>query len=184
MSHGLGSVQQKVLLLLLGGSSLCLSTSPKQQFKILKAIEKGWREINQQSLKRAIQNLYKSKLISCEEKANGEVKLVLTANGRKRALVHQLDKMEIQRPAKWDGKWRVVIFDVPEIKRKIRNALRFHLKQLGFYELQKSVFVFPFDCQNEIDFLIEFYNVRKFVRFMIANFLDNELHLKKIFGLL
>ena len=84
----------------------------------------------------------------------------------------------------WDGRWRLVIFDVPEKLRKGRDALREKLKDLGFYELQKSVFIFPYECKNEIDFLIEFFHLRKFVRYGILEKIDNDLHLRKVFGLI
>jgi len=63
-------------------------------------------------------------------------------------------------------------------------VFRYHLNQLGFYEFQKSVFVHPYNCKDEIDYLIEFYNLRRFVRFVEADSIDNELHLKKYFHLL
>src|SRR3990167_2211250 len=65
---------------------------------------------------------------------------------------------------KWDKKWRVVIFDIPEKSRMARDALRRKLKELEFRELQKSVFVHPYECKKEIDFIIEFFNLRHYVR--------------------
>ena len=97
---------------------------------------------------------------------------------------YNLNEMAIKKPKRWDGKWRIVLFDIPEKIRKTRDIFRHHLNQLEFYEFQKSVFVHPFDCHDEIDYLIEFYNARKFVRFIVAESLDNELHLKKKFNLL
>jgi len=95
-----------------------------------------------------------------------------------------LDKMEIKKSKQWDGKWRVVLFDIPEKIKGAREAIRHHLKNLGFFEFQKSVFIHPYDCKDEVDYLIEFYDIRKFVRFIIADSIDNELHLKKNFNLL
>ena len=76
------------------------------------------------------------------------------------------------------------MFDVPELKTKVRDTFRMHLKNLEFHEFQKSVFVFPYPAGREIEFLIEFYNSRRYVRQMVATKIDNELHLKKIFRLL
>ncbi len=184
MSKGHGDVQKKILLLLMGGLALGLSGSPGRYFQILESIGKEWEEINRQSLRRAIRNLYQSKIIKEKENPDGTITMVLTEKGNKKALTYNLDKMEIKEPEHWDKKWRMVLFDVPEKTRWIRDAFRHHLNQLGFYEFQKSVFIHPFDCQNEIDYLIEFYNARKFTRFIIADSLDNELHLKSHFKLL
>ena len=64
--------------------------------------------------------------------------------------------MRINKPKKWDRKWRIILFDIPEKIRKARDVFRYHLNQLGFYEFQKSVFVHPYNCKDEIDYLIEF----------------------------
>lgn len=39
----------------------------------------------------------------------------------------------------WDGKWRLVIFDIPEKKRLVRDILRRRLKLWEFKPWQKSV---------------------------------------------
>lgn len=61
----------------------------------------------------------------------------------------------------WDGFWRVVIFDIPEDKKIVRDALRRRLKYFNFYPLQKSVFVTPFSCEKEIEDLANFFQVNK-----------------------
>ncbi|MBU1159648.1 CRISPR-associated endonuclease Cas2 [Patescibacteria group bacterium] len=184
MSRKLGSTQKKILILLLGGLALGLSRSPKTSFQIIKEMKKEWDWINQQNLKRAIKKLYESKLIKEKENKDGTITLILTDKGKEKALTYNLDDMEIKKPKQWDKKWRIVLFDVPEKARKIRDAFRDHLKNLGFYEFQKSVFVHPYDCQDEIEYLIEFYDARKFIRFVTADKIDNELHLKHYFRLL
>jgi DNA-binding transcriptional regulator PaaX len=183
MPRGPGEIQQKILLLLLGGLALGLSGSPKTYFQILKGITKEWKEIEARALRRAIRSLYESKLVTEKQNPDGTITIILTAQGKQKALTYDFEKMEIKKPQKWDEKWRVVLFDIPENRKKIRDALRFHLKNLGLYEFQKSVFVHPYDCQDEIDYLIEFYDIRRFVRFIVADSIDNELHLKKHFNL-
>ena len=183
MSRRFGEIQQKVLLLLLGGLALGLSGSPKTSFQIIKTIGKDWQEIERRAMRRAVKSLYQSKLINEKQNKDGSITIVLTADGKKKALTYKLDEMKIRKPAKWDKKWRIVIFDIPENIKKIREILRFHLKNLGFCELQKSVFTHPFECKDEIDYLIEFYDIRRFVRFIIADSIDNELHLKQKFNL-
>lgn len=183
MSERTGEIQRKILLLLLGGLALGLSGSPRQSFRTLDKIAKEWKWINSQKLKRSIALLYKSKLLEEKPNKGGSVTLVLTEKGKKRALTFKIDEMEIKEPKHWDKKWRVIIFDIPEIFKKKREVLRFQLKRLGFQELQKSVFVHPYDCYDETEFITEFYQLRRFVRFMIAEKIDNELHLAKRFRL-
>lgn len=184
MAQRLGNNQRKILILLLGGLTIGLSGSPKTAFQIIRAVRKEWKEIDKRALRRAIKSLYQSKLISERQNPDGTTTLVLTGKGKQKALTYDLENMEIKKPAEWDGKWRVVLFDIPERIKKARDSIRFHLKNLGFFEYQKSVFAHPYDCRDEIDYLIEFYDIRRFVRIIIADSLDNELHLKKHFGLL
>ena len=90
--------------------------------------------------------------------------------------------MEIKKPKVWDKKWRIVLFDIPEKKRQARDVLREALKRMNFYEYQKSVFIHPYPCQDEIDYIVEYYEIRQYVRIVTATELDNEIHLRKIFN--
>lgn len=184
MARGLGIIQRKILLLLIGGITLGLSGSPRRYFKVLNAITKEWENINKDSLKRAIERLYESKLVAEKRNLDGTVTLVLTDNGKQKALIYNLEKIKIKSPKIWDKKWRIVLFDIPNDRNRIRDILRRHFKNLGFYEFQKSVFVHPYSCKDEIDYLIEFYDIRTFVRFIVADSIDNEFHLKHYFGLI
>ncbi len=179
----LGPNQQKVLLLIFTGIGLSLAKTPKQYFKVLEGTAKEWRKINKQSTERAIYSLYKSKLVSERENPDGSLTMVLTDKGKKKVATFNIDNMEIKKSKAWDKKWRMVIFDIPEKHKPAREVLRETLKRLGFYEYQKSVLVHPYECQNEIDFIIEYFELRLYVRFVTAVSLDNEIHLRKIFGL-
>jgi len=62
----------------------------------------------------------------------------ITNKGKVKILKYDI----IKRSRKWDGKWRVIIFDIPANKKKVRDFLRNRLKILGFKQLQKKVFGF------------------------------------------
>ena len=168
----------------MGGLAIGLSGSPNRAFKIVKLVGQGWREVERRSLYRAIRSVYESRLINCKENADGTTSLVLSKNGKEEIITYELEKMEIPEPEKWDRKWRIVIFDIPEELKKTRDVLRARLKQIGMAELQKSVFVNPYPCEKEVGFLTELYEVRPHVRFILAESVDNELHLKHKFELL
>ncbi|MFA6552403.1 MAG: hypothetical protein WCT19_02770 [Candidatus Paceibacterota bacterium] len=179
----IGQTQEKILLLLLTGVVLGLSRSPRKYFKIIGEFKKAWKGINEDNLKRSIKDLYESNLISISSEEDGTVKMILSKNGKELALKYNINQMKIPKPLEWDLKWRLVIFDIPEPLFRVRNSLRFHLKKLGFIELQKSVFVYPYPCLNEIEFIIETYGVRKYVRTLVVESIDNELDLKNKFNL-
>lgn len=174
---------KKILLLLLTGLALGFSYSPSRYFRTLKAFAKDWKQIDEEKLKRAIRDLYRSGLVVAKENSDGSYTYVLSSKGKTRALTYKVETMEVPKQ-RWDKKWRVVVFDIPEKLRTGRDALRDKLKKLGFYELQKSVLVCPYECKDEVDFLIAFWNIKKYVRYGILESIDNELHLKKIFGFL
>ncbi len=178
-----GPTTKKIILLFYGGIALSLTRNPLYSFRIVKAVQKEWKKINRETLYRVIKNLYRSKLLSAKENSDGTVEMVLSEAGKKKALSYKIDGMKLPKPAHWDRFWRLVIFDIPEKNKKGRDAFSRTLKKLGFYQLQKSVFIYPHDCQNELDFLIEFFDLRPFVRILLAKRVDNELHLKKIFNL-
>lgn len=179
----LGSTQKKILLLLFGGIGLSFARSPRQYFKVVKGVSYEWQKINQQTLKKSIKSLYRSKLISEKENSDGSVTMILTSSGKEKALTFNIESMTIKKPKCWDSKWRMVAFDIPEKRRSARDALRSMLKRLEFYELQKSIFIYPYECKNELDYLIEFFCIRPYVRTIIATELDNSIHLKDIFNL-
>ena len=179
----IGNMKKKVLLLLLAGLALGLTRSPKKHWWILKQIPKEWEKINRQALERAINSLYVSHLIREKYNKDGTTTLILSENGKQRALRFNIDKMEIKKPSNWDKKWRVVMFDIPEKLRRLRDSLRLHFREIGLIELQKSVFVYPYPCSDEIEFILELYNARRYVRFILAEKIDNQLHLVKKFNL-
>ncbi len=177
-------MSKKVLLLLIGGASLSLTRRPDQYFKIVRKIAKEWKKINERNLKLAIKKLYRSKMINYKENSDGTVNIVLTNNGKKRILKYDLDKIQIKKPARWDGIWRLVIFDIPEDERPGRVALAQKVKELGFYPMQKSVFIHPYECNDEINFITELFNLSPYVRFLRVKNTDIDLDLKNRFHLL
>ena len=175
--------KQKVLLLLATGVVLGFSKSFRNQRYILKNLSKVWKEIDRQYLYRILREFNQDRLVSYDEKNDGTIQIILTEEGRKRVLSFQIDSMKINRPAKWDRKWSLVTYDIPEKKKPAREALREKFKELGFYEWQKSVFIFPFPCRDEIDFLTEFFEIRSHVRYAELINPTNEAELKLHFGL-
>ena len=112
---------------------------------------------------------------------NAEKFFVLTKRGereREKALRHI--NIESAKREKWDGKWRVLFFDVPEKQRKLRNFLRAELIDYGFEPLQKSVFVSPFRIAEDIIEVLEYRGIERWIKFMVTDtiFGDEELRIK------
>ncbi len=145
------------------------------------------KDINQKhhNFRRLLTRAKNNKLLRVVQK-NGEDFLQITKLGKKELLRYNIDELEIKKSKVWDDKWRMVIFDIPEKFKNGRDALSKKLKEMGFYRLQKSVFVYPYECENEIDFIREFFDVKKFVILLRISTMGEyyDLILKKYFNLL
>ncbi len=116
------------------------------------------------------------------KKRNHQIYISLTEKGRKMAGWLQIDALKIKRSKKWDGKYRIVIFDIAQLKKIYREALRGKLKELGFYRLQDSVWIIPFDCRDEIELLRDFFGLNhKEMRLIVAEDIGPDDWLRKIF---
>ncbi|MSR87948.1 MAG: CRISPR-associated endonuclease Cas2 [Candidatus Zambryskibacteria bacterium] len=89
----------------------------------------------------------------------------------------------IKRPRKWDTKWRVIIFDIPEKKRAIRTEVRQILIEAGFKRLQDSVWVYPYDCEDVIGLMKTDFGIGKDMLYMIVDQIENDKHLRQEFDL-
>lgn len=170
-----------ILTLLLGGLALGLSGSPRRYALILRQLQRELRALEYEAVADAVRKLYQNKLVDYRESKDGMITISLTEQGKQRALTYKIGELSIRRPARWDRKWRLVIFDIPERFKSARDTLRQHLKRLGFLELQRSVFVHPFACRDEIDFIVEFYQIRPWVRYATVEAIDVDIHLRQRF---
>lgn len=132
-------------------------------------------------VKQTLYRLQKQEVVSIKE-IDGKVRIELLDKGKRRVLAYKFEEMLIKK-GKWDGWWRIVIFDIPEYKRNARDFLRAKMKELGFYILQKSVLVTPWKCREEIDFIKHFYEVGEFVNLIQAKSFDGEEKVRRYFNL-
>jgi DNA-binding transcriptional regulator PaaX len=168
--------------LAMAGAIYIAASSPYFIFNILKEFKKG-RKYKKKYVYNAFYRLKREGYIIIEKK-NHQIYIRLTKEGRKRAGRFQIDALKITKPKKWDGKWRLIIFDISQLQKTKREAFRGKLKELGFYPLQKSVWVHPYPCSDEIHLLRDFLGLdNKEIRVVIAEKIENSNFLKKIFKL-
>jgi len=178
-----GPVQKKIMLALLGGIALGVSSSPRGYYSTLRKIKKEWSRIDQSNFNRSIRGLSKEKLLEEKVLADGSFKLVLTEKGKKQARMLDLlgGSISFKKSKDWDKKWRIVLFDIPEKDRAFRDILRGHLRELKFFKLQHSVFVSPYPFEEAITELSRLYAAQSYVRVVTATGIDNEDRLKRHF---
>ena len=108
----------------------------------------------------------------------------MTETGEKILERWELTEYKLKRPGKWDRKWRIIIYDIPE-KRKgiIRKQVFDVFNRAGFYRLQNSVWVYPYDCESLIGLLKTNFGVGKEILYIIADEIENDRHLRSHFEL-
>lgn len=140
--------------------------------KISQSTNSSSNSINS-TITRAINNRYLEKV---EQK--GQESLKITVKGRTKILKFLFNKKE-----PWDEQWRILIFDIPERRRKTRDAFRKMLAELGFQKYQISVWVCPFDRTEELEMIIEELNIKPFIQYFLVKAITNEEKLKENFKL-
>lgn len=179
-------IQKSILgsLYLAGGVSVALLAP--NAFQALKYIDPEFskrKTPRSSSLKRSLQRLKDDGFVETRTSKNGKPYLALTDQGRKAVLLMEERQLLPEKQPKWDGKWRVLVFDVDEGKRYQRDRLRRTLINLGFTQLQRSVWVYPYPCEELIDLLKRDFQIMKEVVYMIADQMENDAWLREHYGL-
>lgn len=107
-------------------------------------------------------------------------KIQLTKKGTKKIqyLKWKNKKVDI---GKWDKKWRILSFDVPESKKRLRENLRRKLRDLNFTRLHDSLWVTPLPIENDIKELLEILEIKYFIRYMVVEKMNFDNDLKRKF---
>jgi len=121
-------------------------------------------------------------LIKKGRRAN-QVFFTITSKGRSVFIKRYLKEIKITKQPKWDRIWRVVIFDVLVEKNNERDILRDRLKHLGFFQFQKSAFITPFPCQMELEAILEYYGLFKYVTYLETRKISGEEKCRRYFNL-
>jgi DNA-binding transcriptional regulator PaaX len=154
--------------------------SPYFTINLLKGLKK-YKKYKRKKVYDTFYNLRRRGYIKIE-KRNNQLYASLTEKGKRAAGRFQIDDLKIKRPKKWDKKWRIVVFDIAQLKSLQRSLFRGKLKELEFYPLQKSVWIYPYSCKNEIDLLREFFDLSKReVRLITSDNIEEDNFLRKIF---
>ncbi|RLC40247.1 MAG: hypothetical protein DRH33_00520 [Candidatus Nealsonbacteria bacterium] len=165
-----------------GGMIVIASSSPYFINNLLNT-RKRFCKYPRKKLSDTFSSLKRQGLINIERK-NHQIYISLTEKGKEKAGWMQVDSLKIKKPKKWDKKWRIVMFDISQLKKSHREAFRGKLKELGFYPLQKSVWVYPYPCEPEIELLKEFFGFSfGEMRLIVAEKIEKDYELKRHFGL-
>ena len=173
----------RILLLLEAGIALSFTGTIGRQLRVIDELGEEWSDIDHQYLRQIIREFYEDRLVSERDNGDGTKTFVLTEKGKRRAVTFNIHKLRIQAPKEWNGEWHGVFYDIPERHKLKRHAFRDHLHNLELFPWQKSVFIHPYPCRNEIDFIVETLELRPYVRYGKLTEVTNEAELLLHFNL-
>lgn len=142
----------------------------------------GWvtpQKGKRSSINRSVQRLEKAGLVQRDTRNF----VYLTSKGEKRIAELARIHYQLPQPEKWDGKWRIVSFDIKEKRKHIRALLRETLQSVGFVHLHHSVWVYPYDCEDFLSLLKADYHVGVEILYIIAEYVENDRWLRNHFDL-
>lgn len=141
------------------------------------------KKIKKREINKNIDSLINRRLLKRKIARDGTISIELTKRGVWEVGIRNYFKDEELKTKNWDGKWRIVAFDVPEEKRIIRGELRRAVGLFGFTKLQQSVWVYPFPCDEFIELIRSHLGIRNDVLYITACKIENDEWLKKEFNL-
>lgn len=109
----------------------------------------------------------------------------LTSKGEKEAFLNNLfnNKLKTNKESKWDGKWRIIFFDIPEKKRTYRDKLRHIIKAIGFKEFQKSVWIYPYKVPTYLKEILFDEKIKHHTRLITTSDIEYDKDLRIMFKL-
>jgi DNA-binding transcriptional regulator PaaX len=179
-----GKVQDSIMATLYGAATLSLMVAAPNTVQLLKYIDPYIGKKNaSKRMSQAIGRLVSKKYLARTGRG-AQAKLTLSTKGKQYVqLLLDSYTVALARPKKWDGRWRVVMFDIWESRRSVRDRLRFLLRRIGFVKIQNSVWVYPHDCEEVVALVRAELRTGKSVSYLIADALEGDRELRKIFGL-
>jgi len=133
-------------------------------------------------VRKTLRGLARRGMVRIVERQKGEMEVRLTDKGEQELLKYTLREKLLKKHA-WDKKWRIVVFDIEEKRRVVRNRVRIIMQSFGFEKLQDSVWVYPYECEEVVTLLKAQYKVGKELVYIVAGDIENDAWLRKKFDL-
>ncbi|HPC12564.1 MAG TPA: hypothetical protein PLZ70_01020 [Candidatus Paceibacterota bacterium] len=174
--YRVGSIEKEILKIFLNVKSGELPNKYNEKFSdILKTAQQ------KSNYSKMTKNMARKGFLVFKNKG-GEIKIEITDSGRKIASNYYLCGLKTNKnPKVWDKKWRIVMFDIPEKKKKARDLIRFHLKRLGFLQIQVSAWIFPYPCEELVTIIKSEFGFDKEVVYLIASRFEGDYIFRKSF---
>lgn len=185
------STEKAILIALAAGAVILSPMGGRVVIALAKYyIKKWWEqggpyvppENDPEQVRRSIYKLKRNNYIKWKrDKRKNILRLELTEKGQKLFGSMKFDDITIAPSKAWDKKWRFLMFDIPEKSRSVRDLLRNKLKSLGFFRFQQSIWIYPYECEEEMSYICEFLGATAFAM-MFAVKIDNDKILRRHFA--
>lgn len=176
------NLQKLILRLMHGKKAVEVENLVERIEGILEREEELTRKVKPKYvINRTVKHLEKTGMIeSFDTEQSAFVRM--TPEGRHKLRSMQLDA-DFPLPTSWDGKWRIVILDVPESKKEVRNALRYILKKANFTCLKNSVWISPYPFEHMLTNMKEDLDLTNEMIIIVSDQLDpmTEAYLRESF---
>jgi len=173
-------IQKIILATLFTLGSLSVAALAPQMLKILGSPAFLKNKYRKYSFNRSLARLKEASLIFFEKTEKGNF-VRLTPKGEEKLRKFQLNDFKIKKPKRWDGKWRLLIFDIKEERKSVRDKIRRNLFKMGLLRLQDSVWVYPYDCEDYINLMKADFKIGKDLLYVVADKIENDQPLLKHF---
>ena len=159
------TLTKAILMIVEVGTILAMALMAPNALQILKPfLGQGKRKDHERKrIRQALDALHRQEMLEYFEK-RGKTYLRITQKGRTAIRRFDIDTLVLPQQA-WDKKWRVIFFDIPEQKGHARRVFQRRLEVLGCMRLQKSTFIYPHACHDQIDSLTSFWDITLFVHY-------------------
>ena len=177
-------VERLLLATITAAGVLGVALLAPNMLKLLKQVDPEWifKRDPRQRLRESAFRLKRKGLVEYRME-KGKTVLRLTPQGKKVARSLSQDGFKVRVPHKWDGKWRLIIFDIPERYRPTRDKIRRLVSKIGFLRLQDSVWVYPYDCEELVTLIKIDLHVGRSVLYVIADAVEFDEPLRRYFKL-
>ena len=173
------------ILTKLGNAAVAFSRHPSRNAASVYRMMRDFRElqdISDRELRSMSRYVIESKYVTIHKGSAGS-NIEITEKGKTFISRGALRALKPRRPKQWDRKWRIVLFDIPNYMKSARDAFAATLKSFGFERLQKSVFISPYPCEEELEVVADYFDISECVDIIVADRISRETEFKNLFHL-
>lgn len=178
-------IQQKLMLALFRMTTRRASLAFAPESYLVKHLGLQTKNTRRPSyrVRQALRRLQEKGMVRWQKSAAGWTARLTDKGAKHSKRLHEAAEVRISKPKKWDGRWRMVIFDIWERRRDARNKLRRTLQKAGLLRIQDSVWIYPYDCEELLSFLRIDLRLGSGVLYVIAEGIENDEKFRQHFDL-